>query len=336
MSVFPPPPYGVQPPLRILSLDGGGIRGLASLFVVQDLMDRIQVRERLAATPLPCEWFDLIVGTSTGGLIALMLGRLKMSVNDAIDAYKVLSENVFGEETRSWLSKANPISTEPRYSVDNLEAAIRKIAGDTKLADPDGEPKCRVAVVAVKKVDTDALPDLLRSYTTDVPPYICTVLDAARATSAATRFFPPAKVKIRYGLEVTYLDGGLGYNNPTRLALNEAEKIWGSGRGVGCIVSIGTGIPGYVRFEGNKLALAEKLVAISTGCQAVHQEMNSKFGGMQRGVYFRFDPPADLARIGLDEWKKLNDVAELAHAYVHGNEVNLGDCIAAITQPVGI
>lgn len=59
-------------PLRILSLDGGGIRGLASLYVLQDLMDRIKVKEKLVQPPPPCEWFDLIVGTSTGGLIALM------------------------------------------------------------------------------------------------------------------------------------------------------------------------------------------------------------------------------------------------------------------------
>jgi patatin-like phospholipase/acyl hydrolase len=76
------------------------------LFVLQDLMDRIQkVKEKLGQTPLPCEWFDLIVGTSTGGLIALMLGRLKLSVNQAIDAYKDLAEEGFGTETTSWLGK---------------------------------------------------------------------------------------------------------------------------------------------------------------------------------------------------------------------------------------
>jgi patatin-like phospholipase/acyl hydrolase len=70
-------------PLRILSLDGGGIRGLSSLFVLKELMAQVE-RERAEvgpppAEPLrPCEVFDLICGTSTGGLIALMLGRLEM------------------------------------------------------------------------------------------------------------------------------------------------------------------------------------------------------------------------------------------------------------------
>jgi patatin-like phospholipase/acyl hydrolase len=79
-----------ETPLRILSFDGGGIRGISSLYILKDLLEQIE-RDRKASagntelqaqapiTPLrPCEIFDLICGTSTGGLIALMLGRLEM------------------------------------------------------------------------------------------------------------------------------------------------------------------------------------------------------------------------------------------------------------------
>jgi hypothetical protein len=51
-------------------------------------------------------------------------------------------------------------------------------------------------------------------------------------------------------------------------------------------------------------------------------------------MYFRFDPPTDFNSIGLDEWEKLNDIAELAHAYVHEAYSTFCDCIAAITYPV--
>lgn len=69
--------------LRILCLDGGGVKGLASLIILKEVL--AQVRRRLDvedpdtehSTPLPCEYFDLICGTSTGGLIAIMLGRLR-------------------------------------------------------------------------------------------------------------------------------------------------------------------------------------------------------------------------------------------------------------------
>lgn len=63
---------------RILSLDGGGVRGLSSLMILQKLMYEVQRVENLDHPPLPCQYFDLMGGTSTGGLIAIMLGRLRM------------------------------------------------------------------------------------------------------------------------------------------------------------------------------------------------------------------------------------------------------------------
>jgi patatin-like phospholipase/acyl hydrolase len=63
---------------RILALDGGGVRGLSSLLILQRLMQEVQHLNGDSEPPLPCEYFDLICGTSTGGLIAIMLGRLRM------------------------------------------------------------------------------------------------------------------------------------------------------------------------------------------------------------------------------------------------------------------
>lgn len=64
--------------VRILSLDGGGVRGLSSLLILKRLMQEIQRKTKSDRLPHPSEYFDLIGGTSTGGLIALMLGRLGM------------------------------------------------------------------------------------------------------------------------------------------------------------------------------------------------------------------------------------------------------------------
>lgn len=62
---------------RILSLDGGGVRGLSSLVILRDIMDEIGYQANVE-NPRPCDYFDLICGTSTGGLIAIMLGQLGM------------------------------------------------------------------------------------------------------------------------------------------------------------------------------------------------------------------------------------------------------------------
>lgn len=61
-----------QTELTIIVVDGGGVRGLVSLLILQRLMYLINPKE----PPKPCDVFDMIVGTSTGGLIAIMLGRL--------------------------------------------------------------------------------------------------------------------------------------------------------------------------------------------------------------------------------------------------------------------
>ena len=177
------------------------------------------------------------------------------------------------------------------------------------------------------------LPKLLRTYATGTePPDHCTIVDAARATCATATFFPPATFQYMYGVPVTYLDGRLNYNNPTQLAVDEADSIWRD-REIGCIVSIGTGISSLVKFQGNKLELARMLVNISTDCQRVDQQMDQRFH-RRTGKYFRFDPPQDLAKIGLDEWKKLDEVGRLAVAYIEGAKVRFDDCVAAITHPV--
>ena len=70
--------------MRILSLDGGGVRGISSLYILKELMAQVAREHKIEnpqspdLTPRPCEYFDLICGTSSGGLIALMLGRLRM------------------------------------------------------------------------------------------------------------------------------------------------------------------------------------------------------------------------------------------------------------------
>lgn len=72
-------------PLRILSLDGGGVRGLSSLVMLNAIILEMQLKLVHEFKPLqpippvrPCQIFDLMCGTSTGGLIAIMLGRLEM------------------------------------------------------------------------------------------------------------------------------------------------------------------------------------------------------------------------------------------------------------------
>ncbi|KAL1893258.1 hypothetical protein Cpir12675_004191 [Ceratocystis pirilliformis] len=76
------------PPKKVLSIDGGGIRGLSNLLILEKIMEGIQQEENLPGVPKPCDRFDLMGGTGTGG----------MNVDESIKAYKKLSETGFCQE----------------------------------------------------------------------------------------------------------------------------------------------------------------------------------------------------------------------------------------------
>ncbi|KAM7184720.1 hypothetical protein V8F33_012834 [Rhypophila sp. PSN 637] len=77
--------------LIFLFLDGGGVRGLSSLYILKQLMESIN----LGSPPKPCQIFDMIGGTSTGGLIVIILSRLELSVDDCIEAHRAMSPKIF-------------------------------------------------------------------------------------------------------------------------------------------------------------------------------------------------------------------------------------------------
>lgn len=120
-------------PLRLLSLDGGGVRGLSSLLIIQDLMQKVaQEEKRLRIRPrdnndlpLPCDYFDLIGGTSTGGIISILLGRLRLDVRDCIKIYSKMSAIIFKKD-HSIKIGAVKIPTGPnRFSAAVLESAVK-------------------------------------------------------------------------------------------------------------------------------------------------------------------------------------------------------------------
>ncbi|KKF92077.1 Vegetative incompatibility protein HET-E-1 [Ceratocystis platani] len=78
-------PQTTGPPVWLLSLDGGGVCGLSSLLILENIMECIQKSESSSKAPRPCDRFDLIGGTGTGGIIAIMLGRLKMGIAQSIE-----------------------------------------------------------------------------------------------------------------------------------------------------------------------------------------------------------------------------------------------------------
>lgn len=126
--------------LCLLSLDGGGVRGLSSLAILKRLMETINPN----APPKPCEYFDMIGGTSTGGLIAIMLGRLEMNIDDCINAYVALFDRVFRKKHHRL--KING-QIQGRFDTEALQESIREIAGPDTLLKGAENQQCKVLVL---------------------------------------------------------------------------------------------------------------------------------------------------------------------------------------------
>jgi len=145
--------------LRLLALDGGGVRGFSMLQILKQLMDVVDPE----SPPKPCDYFDMIGGTSTGGLvsevicdtrhiantyslIAIMLGRLQMTIDECIDAYIVLSDRVFQKRRHRVTIKGN---VQGRFDSDELERAIKEIVvrqglAENALLKDSSNAKCKV------------------------------------------------------------------------------------------------------------------------------------------------------------------------------------------------
>ncbi|KFY32151.1 hypothetical protein V493_00462, partial [Pseudogymnoascus sp. VKM F-4281 (FW-2241)] len=323
--------------LCLLSLDGGGVRGLSTLYILKSIMDRLNhERKKTASLPpvKPCEVFDLIGGTSTGGLIAIMLGRLEMDVDECIAAYSDLAAAVFGEKlTQVPVNIKGKIK--PRFDSAKLESAIRKAVirsgvSETDLLDNGTERGCRTFVCTADRDTKDIV--RLRSYRLpDEQSISATICQAALATSAATTFFDPVSIGDR-----TFADGGFGANNPVDEVEGEASNIWCSETGdlkplVKCFVSIGTGNPGKTAFEdGIFKFLGQTVVDIATETENTEKKFIARWAGhFDKSRYFRFNVDQGLQSIGLDEYKKRGAMEAATGGYLThtAQKFRVRDCI---------
>ncbi|CAE6438293.1 unnamed protein product [Rhizoctonia solani] len=310
--------------LRLLSFDGGGFRGLSSLYILKEIMQRIRRDEgRTDIEPWQC--FDMIGGTSMGGLIAIMLGRLRMPIDEAIKQYTELARKVLSETKHRW--------QDGMFKATLLEEATKSIVRkyselndeDTRLLDtrPDS---CKVFVCAMSAANMRAsIPTHFRTFTAyENVTANCKIWEAVRATSADPTFFKRIKIQ-DIGVQVEYVDGGIGCNNPTERVLIEANRIF-RGAHVACLVSIGTGqgealkIPEPGLKENTiPLETLNALIEIAKHCGRTNQEMAARFQRFKRpdpdpGVYFRFN--LDEVHEDTKEWKGVGDIGEHTKKYI--------------------
>jgi patatin-like phospholipase/acyl hydrolase len=206
---------------KILSLDGGGVRGYLSILILEKLekaLNRILNEEKVIA-----ERFDLIAGTSTGGIIAAALAVHK-SAKEIREIYEKMMKTVF-TPTSKGIKK-------PKYNQKILKKILKEIFEDKTLNDV----KTHLCITSVDIATSK--PKFFKSPYLDIYHQRADekLVDITLATSAAPVFFPLASTKHFHFLA----DGGLIANNPSMIAVLEGYKITKDFEKIK-LLSIGTG-----------------------------------------------------------------------------------------------
>lgn len=311
--------------LFLLCLDGGGVRGLSSLYILKALMASINVQN----PPKPCQYFDMIGGTSTGGLIAIMLGRLGMTVDECIAVYRDLSSKVFTKVHHRLNIRGQ---VQGRFNHHAIEQCVKDLlrqkglSEDTLLYDGDIYT-CKTFVCATSKQTSNTV--ILSSYLNprrgrDLAD-IATIWQAARATSAATSFFDDIEIG-----DEEFVDGATPANNPIMELWSEASDMFLNKRDGGrtlegdlsCLVSVGTGIPTLMPFGDDPLNITKALVKIATDTEKRAQDFVKHHQKLyENKQYFRFNVSRGLETVGLEEESKRKEIVSATRDYIQTQEV---------------
>jgi len=332
--------------ITILSIDGGGIRGILPGVILARLEALLQQKSGQPHARLS-DYFDLMAGTSTGGILTCLYlvpddaGRPRYTAQQAVDLYleqgHLIFSNPFWRKVQSgWgLCKS-------KYSADALQRILHQYLGESRLSEL--LKPCLVTSYEItrrrslffNKVDT--LKDARRDYR---------VRDIARATSAAPTYFEPALIQSVAGESLCCADGAVFANNPSMCAVVEARDI-AFGRHLGrddkpdypdagqmVLLSIGTGSQGkgYAYRDAKKWGVIGWLqpildILMSASAETVHYQQELFFkpnGKPDKGIYVRLEPSVGQASEAIDcaTPQNLQALRRAAEAFVAQHEAEL-------------
>ncbi|MCK5093958.1 MAG: patatin-like phospholipase family protein [Spirochaetes bacterium] len=230
---------------RILSIDGGGIRGLIPAKVLAAVEQKLQEKTGNKNARI-ADFFDLISGTSTGGLLTCIYlcpglngsrDRPRFSAEEAVRLYMERGDRIFDLSLWQRIRSAGGLRDE-KYSADAFEEMLEDYFGDLRLSDL--LKPCLITAYDIKRRCTVFFTqhDAKRMETRDF-----FLKDVARATSAAPTYFEAAKIKSLADVPYPLIDGGVFANNPAICAYIEVRRKFKKRPGIKKIamLSLGTG-----------------------------------------------------------------------------------------------
>ena len=294
-----------MPSIKVLAIDGGGIRGIIPAYILSE------IQKRLALDLF--QVFDLIAGTSTGGIIALGIGtRCKnngpYSPSELVDLYVQNGPEIF---------KKNLLTPErqvvlPKYSPDALQAALAQFFQDIEF-------QTALTPLLISSYDLQGqLPFFFKSHRiAGDPAFNWKLTEIARATSAAPTFFPPLHLT-RGNEDYALVDGGIFVNNPSMAAYAEARSLYPDATQI-TVVSVGTGDrQDQIAYASAKdwglLGWAKQIVPVFM--DSVSEAVDYELRALPGCTYYRLQVPhlqdasSDMDDVDPENLKNLQGVAE--------------------------
>ena len=220
---------------RILSIDGGGLRGLVPLLILKEI-------EKITGKKI-YELFDLIVGTSTGGIVACGLTATKdgktplLSIDKLIELYTTKGSVIFPYKENIF-TKINSVFN-PKFCPDGLDKSLKEYFQDLRLSNT-----LKPIIVTSYDIRNNEV-IMIKSRKSNEPGYNSLIKDVCRATSAAPTYLPSYEMSFG-NKQRTCIDGGVFINNPSLAGVSDVIR---NGYGFDdldvddiSLLSLGTGI----------------------------------------------------------------------------------------------
>lgn len=273
---------------RILSIDGGGVRGIIPATILASIEER-------TGKPIS-QLFDLIAGTSTGGILALALtapnasGEPEITAHDLLKLYERDIPGIFRNPQSWW---GNLLT--PKYRSFAFQKVLRNAFGERRL-------KNALTDILIPCYDIEhRLPYIFKSRSARMQDeFDFPMRDVALATSSSPTLFHPVRIpRSRAGRFINLVDGGVFANNPTISALSEMKALHPGENEKYLVVSLGTGkstrplsdefvsLWGYVQWSRPMLVLVMESIS-----ESVHEDMKYLLPSDEVQQYYRLQ--ADL------------------------------------------
>ncbi|MBI3502020.1 MAG: patatin-like phospholipase family protein [Bacteroidetes bacterium] len=218
--------------IKILSIDGGGIRGILPGQILISLEKKLQQKSGNSNARIS-DFFDLIAGTSTGGILSILYNapdissasvtKAKFAAEEAVDLYLKNGSAIFNRSFLKEVESFDGILGE-KFDASPLEENLKKYFDDLKLS------QClKHCIITAYDIQARTPFFFRQRKAKENPDYNFLLRQVARSTSAAPTYFEPSLAQSFAGNKFPLVDGGVFANNPTLCAYAEARQIFESG-----------------------------------------------------------------------------------------------------------